>query len=50
MGYPPLNALAVNAQTRMPGDGYYGAEQCQFWPKEVRACLVFQGYPAEMPQ
>lgn len=48
-GYPPINALAVNAQTRMPGDGYYGAEQCHHWPREVRECLVFQGYPDKMP-
>jgi hypothetical protein len=49
MGYPPINALAVNATTRMPGDGYYGAEQCHEWPREVRECLAFQGYPAKMP-
>jgi hypothetical protein len=24
-GWPPLNSLAVNAQTRVPGEGYDGA-------------------------
>ena len=24
-GLPPLNSLAVNAETKMPGDGYYTA-------------------------
>jgi hypothetical protein len=48
-GFPPLNSLAVNAATRLPGDGYYSAEQCKLWPTEVRACLTFDGYPAKMP-
>jgi hypothetical protein len=48
-GYPPLNALAVNATTRLPGDGYYDAEQCKLWPSDVRACLTYDGYPVTMP-
>lgn len=47
--FPPLNSLAVNAETRLPGDGYYNAEQCKKWPIEVRECLTFVGYPTKMP-
>jgi len=45
--WPPLNALAVNVETRMPGEGYDGAPGCDLlsWPEEVRRCIAFDGYP-----
>lgn len=46
-GWPPWNALAVNNETRMPGDGYDGALGCHIleWPEEIRRCIAFRGYP-----
>ncbi len=46
-GYPPLNALAVNAQTGLPGEGYDGAGGFTItdWPTEVEQCIRFPGYP-----
>jgi hypothetical protein len=50
-GWPPLNALAVNAETRMPGESYDVAPGCSLlnWPSEVDSCIRFQGYPERMP-
>jgi hypothetical protein len=46
-GWPPLNALAVNHETRKPGHGYDGAPGCSLagWPDQVSACVSFKGYP-----
>ena len=46
-GWPPLNALAVNHETRRPGHGYDGAPGCSLarWQDEVAACINFTGYP-----
>lgn len=46
-GWPPINALAVNRETRMPGEGYDGAPGCSLlaWPDEARAAIDFGGYP-----
>jgi len=46
-GWPPLNALAVNHETRRPGRGYDGAPGCSLerWQDEVTACINFTGYP-----
>jgi len=46
-GWPPINSLAVNYATRMPGQGYDKAPGCTFlrWPEEVAACIEFVGYP-----
>ena len=46
-GWPPLNALAVNHETRRPGHGYDGAPGCSLerWQDEVAACINFAGYP-----
>jgi len=46
-GWPPLNALAVNNETRMPGDGYDGAVGCDLleWPEQARKCIAFGRYP-----
>ena len=46
-GWPPLNSLAVNRATGMPGEGYDGApgSDLLLWPEQVRRCMVFGGYP-----
>jgi len=46
-GWPPLNALAVNHETRTPGRGYDRAPGCSLagWRNELAACLAFSGYP-----
>jgi hypothetical protein len=46
-GLPPLNSLAVNEQTRMPGEGYDGAAGCSLahWWNEVQACITCSTYP-----
>jgi hypothetical protein len=46
-GWPPLNALAVNHATRMPGRGYDHAPGCSLanWRNEASACISFSGYP-----
>lgn len=45
--WPPLNALAVNHDTRRPGRGYDSAPGCsrEGWRDEVTACIDFTGYP-----
>ena len=50
-GYPPINSLAVNAETRMPGESYDLAPGCSIvtWPAEATATIVFVGYPATAP-
>ena len=49
-GWPPINALAVNADSRMPGDGYDRAPRCSLlgWHDEVRRCIDFCGYPVRV--
>lgn len=46
--YPPLNSLAVNAESLVPGDSYDGAGNFQLanWPADVERCLTFPGYPS----
>jgi hypothetical protein len=46
-GWPPLNALAVNASTGMPGDGYNIPLNCDSsrWWEQANAALLFEGYP-----
>jgi|SRR5208282_752036 len=50
-GWPPLNALAINAGTWMPGEGYSKASGCHLerWPEEAAACIVFRDYPDDVP-
>jgi hypothetical protein len=45
--WPLLNALAVNSETRMPGDGYEGAAggSLSTWAEEVKKCIAFECYP-----
>jgi hypothetical protein len=47
-GWPPLNALAVNQDTRMPGESYDLAQGCNLldWPGQVERCILFRGYEA----
>lgn len=51
--WPPLNSLAVNAESSIPGVGYDGAggicEQ-HLWPQQVRECIKFRKYPREVQQ
>jgi hypothetical protein len=51
-GWPPINALAVNRGSRMPGEGYDGAPGCSLtqWPDEARATVDFESYPATTPR
>ena len=46
-GWPPLNALAVNHDTRKPGHGYDGAPGCSLarWEDEATACIKCGAYP-----
>lgn len=46
-GWPPINSLAVNHESRMPGEGYEGAPGCSLlrWPVDVEVCIAFDAYP-----
>ncbi|MGH7826399.1 MAG: hypothetical protein ACREQ7_14645 [Candidatus Binatia bacterium] len=46
-GWPPLNSLAVNHNTRKPGHGYDTAPGCnlEHWPEQMVACIYFSDYP-----
>lgn len=46
--WPPLNALAVRKDTKMPGGGYDRATGCSLrkWTEEVRRCIAFGRYPS----
>lgn len=50
-GYPPINSLAVNGTTGLPGDGYDGAGGFHIvnWPANVEQCIRFPGYPVAFP-
>ena len=41
-GWPLLNALAVQQDSGIPGEGY---SDILTWPEEVRECIAFDGYP-----
>jgi hypothetical protein len=45
--WPPINSLAVNHDSLMPGEGYDLAPGCSLlhWPDQVKACITFTGYP-----
>lgn len=49
--YPPLNSLAVNQDSRQPGDSYDLAPGCSIndWPAEADSCIVFESYPSRVP-
>ena len=46
-GWPPLNSLVINHETRRPGHGYNGAPGCslEHWLDQARDCIAFDGYP-----
>jgi hypothetical protein len=46
-GHPPINALAVNGTTGIPGENYDAAPGCSNlnWPGEVDAVIAYQNYP-----
>jgi hypothetical protein len=46
-GWPPLNAIVINARTREPGKGYEKAPGCsrESWLDEAQRCLDFAHYP-----
>ena len=46
-GLPPINALAVNAESRMPGESYDLAPGCARlnWDTDVRKSINCQNYP-----
>ena len=50
-GWPPLNSLAINKESRQPGDSYDVAPGCSLmgWPAEADSCIVFEGYPVRVP-
>src|SRR5208282_4419947 len=40
-GWPPINALAVNATSLYPGGGYSEAPGCRDWPNDVKRVIAF---------
>ena len=50
-GYPPINSLAVNAESRIPGESYDLAPGYSIitWPLEATASIMFTNYPATAP-
>lgn len=42
--WPPLNALAVNAQSGYPGDGYNQAPGTFNWEGDVKRVVAFTDY------
>lgn len=50
-GWPPLNSLAVNAESRAPGGKYDSAPGCSLrnWDEEAKQTIIFDGYPATAP-
>src|SRR5437867_4561554 len=46
--WPPLNSLAVNQDSRMPGECYDLAPGCSLlnWPDQLKACIAFRSYPS----
>jgi hypothetical protein len=45
--WPPLNSLAVNKDSRLPGDNYDVAPGCSLsnWQTEAERTILFRGYP-----
>jgi len=52
MGYPALNALAVNHETGYPDSSYDGAGgfKLKDWDKEVERVIRFTSYPIDPPE
>lgn len=51
-GWPPIHALAVNVDSKIPGHGYDEAPGGGFaeWEDQVRKVIAFKGYPEYMPK
>ena len=51
--WPPINALAVNLDSRYPGDGYFSAPGCspalEGWVQDVGRVLACTEYPKIAP-
>jgi hypothetical protein len=51
--WPPINALAVNHDSRYPGEGYFSAPGCSHtldgWVEDVRTVLAFDRHPKIAP-
>ena len=52
--WPPINSLAVNRDSRMPGESYDVAPGCSLlnWPDEAQAAIDCVNYPehvSDMP-
>ena len=47
---PPINSLAVNAESGIPGESYDGAAECSIanWPAELEACVRSSEYPSRV--
>jgi hypothetical protein len=45
-GLPPINALAVNEYTRIPGEGYPNRDRC--WATDVENVISCTEYPPEI--
>lgn len=45
--HPPINALAVQAETGLPGDNYDVAPGCTLlgWPQEADNVIAYRGHP-----
>ena len=48
--WPPLNALVVNSETRMPGHSYDSAPGCDLlkWPDQVKRVINFEDYAQQV--
>ncbi len=51
-GWPPLNALTVNHDSRRPGRGYDSAPGCSLerWRDQAAACIAFTNYPKRVDE
>ena len=47
-GWPPRNALVINAERGYPGDGYNKAPGCHEWVDDVKRVVAFPDYPAHV--
>lgn len=52
--WPPINALAVNQDSRYPGEGYFSAPGCSHtkegWVDDVNKVLAFEEFPHTAPR
>lgn len=48
-GVPPINSLAVSAQSKNPGTGYFLAPGGEDWDLRVKECIAYKSYPYRLP-